>query len=61
MLPKEDLFAAPHHPKAAAQGVPRRALPSDQVAAQRQRPKPMAGPASKLCAARSSVGAGRAV
>jgi len=61
MLAREDLFAAPHHPTAAlrdcraAHLLPVGWLPRDNFPTQGR------GPASQLCAARSSVGAKRAV
>ncbi len=60
MLPKEDLFGAPHTPRPRYGGVAPR-MSFRRVAAHRQRPSPTLGPGSKLRAARSSVGAKRAV
>ncbi len=60
MLPGEELFAAPHHPNGPAQA--RRAahlLPSGGCP--EATPNPRAGASSQLRAARSSIGAKRAV
>src|SRR3989441_11027840 len=60
MLPKEDLFAAPHTPRPRyGNAAPRTSF--RRVAAHRQRPNPMAGAGSQPDAARSSIGAKRAV
>src|SRR5437762_13181230 len=60
MLPKGDLFAAPHTPRPRhGRAAPRTSF--NEVAAHRQVPNPKAGAASEPHAARSSVGAKRAV
>ncbi len=60
MLPNEELFAAPHTPRPRyGDAAPRTSF--RRVAAHRQRPNPRAGAASEPHAARSSLGAKRAV
>jgi len=60
MLPKEDLCAAPHTPRPRYGGAAPR--PSfRRVAAHRQRPNPGAGAGPQPHAARSTIGAKRAV
>jgi len=60
MLPKKDLFAAPHTPRPRYGGAaPRTSF--RRVAAHRQLPSPTAGADSQTRAARSSVRAKRAV
>ncbi len=60
MLPKEDLRAAPHTPRPRyGEAAPRTSF--DRAVAQRQLPDPRASAGSELRAARSSVGAKRAV
>ncbi len=60
MLSREARFAAPHHPKAAAQfAAPRTSF--RRVVAHRQLLNPTAGAGSQPCAARSCIGVKRAV
>jgi len=60
MLPSRDLFAAPHTPRPRyGEAAPRTSF--RRVAARRQLPRPPAGAASRVRAARSSIGAQRAV
>ncbi len=60
MLPREDLVAAPHTPRPRyGAAAPRTCF--NEVAAHRQVLNPKAGAASEPRAARSSVGAKRAV
>ena len=60
MLPREDRFAAPHTPRPGyGEAAPRTSF--DEVAAHRQVLNPKAGAASERRAARSSLGAKRAV
>jgi len=60
MLPKEDRFAAPHTPRPRyGEAAPRPSF--RRMAAHRQLPNPSAGAAPQPHAARSSLGAKRAV